>query len=103
MAKTGRTDIYADNAGVRVAERILCGLPRSAPGDEDVEIRAIGFLRPEQMVLGETPIFVLPRVTSTVQIGDGGRIGVSGVELAHPVGANLRYGGGRLAAASIRG
>ena len=42
-----------------------------------------------ELVLGAMAILVLPLVTSAIQVGDGGRIGMAGVEVADRIGAHL--------------
>ena len=86
VIQAGGADVNADDAGIGAAERILGGLPRSASGDEDIQVGAIRSFGPQQVVLGAMAILVLPLVTSAIQVGDGGRIGMAGVELAHRIG-----------------
>ena len=91
VIEAGRADVDADDAGVGLAERVLRGLPRSAAGDEDVQIGAVRLVGPQQVVLGAMAILVPPLVASAIEIGDGRRIGVAGVEVADGIGAHLGY------------
>src|SRR5262245_4072566 len=85
-----------------MTERILCGLPRSASGDEDIQIGAVFLVRPMQMVLGAIGILGLPGVTKTIQIFYRRRVGAPGIELAHRIGAEVRFARPRLALKSFR-
>src|SRR5262245_52168221 len=85
-----------------MTERILCGLPRSTSGDEDIQIGAVFLVRPMQMVLGAIGILGLPRVTKTIQIFYRWWVGVTSIELAHRIGADVRSARPRLALMSFR-
>src|SRR5688572_18936741 len=78
-----RTDVNADDARLRAAERILRRLPCAASGDENIEIGAVRLAGPEHVVLGTMAIGVLPLVTRAIEVRDRGRIRVPGVEIRH--------------------
>ena len=90
VIQAGRADVDAGDAGVGTAQRVLRGLPRSAPGDEDVQICAIRFVRPQQMMLGVMAIRISPLIASAIEVFDGWGIGVVRVELAHRIEAHIR-------------
>ena len=90
MIEAGRADVDADDARVGPTEGVFGGLPRAASGDEDIEIGAVRSVRPQQVVLGAMAVLVLPLVSSAIEVGDRGWIGVAGVELAHRIGAHVR-------------
>ena len=69
-----------------MTERVLCGLPRSASGDEDIEIGAIWFVRPQHMVFGMMDVLVLPHVASAIEDVYRGRVRMIGVELVDWIG-----------------
>jgi hypothetical protein len=87
VLETGRTDVNASDARSRVTERILCGLPRSAPGDEDIQIGAIRFVGPKQVIFGPLANFIAPLVASAIEIFYGWGIRMGRVELAYRIGA----------------
>jgi hypothetical protein len=68
-----------------VTERELCGLPRSATRDEDVEIGAIFLVGPQQVKLSTMDVFVLPHLTHAIEIFEWRRIRVIRVKLAYRV------------------
>src|SRR5262245_51152090 len=102
VLETGRADINTNHAGVGMTERILCGLPRSTSGDEDIQIGAVFLVRPMQMVLGAIGILGLPCVTKTIQIIYWWWVGEPSIELAHRIGADVRFARPRLALKSFR-
>src|SRR5262245_25965633 len=85
-----------------MTESILCGLPRSTSGDEDIQIGAVFLVRPMQIVLGAIGILGLPRVTKTIQIFYRRWVGMTSIELAHRIGADVRFAPSRLAPKSFR-
>src|ERR1051325_3415791 len=66
--ETCQADVNAGDACSRMAERELCSLPRSTSSHENIQIRAVFLLRPQQMELGAMDILVLPQVTRTIKI-----------------------------------
>jgi hypothetical protein len=84
-----RADVNANDTRGGPAEGVPGGLPRPASGDQDFRIGAKGSVRPQQVVLGAMAIFVPPLVTSPIQVGDRGRIWMTGIELAHRIGAQI--------------
>src|SRR4029453_6807349 len=79
-------DVDSDHAGIWPAERVFGGLPRSAPGDQDVERRTVRLAGPQQVEFGPMAVRVSPLVTRALQIGDRWGIGMAGVELADRIG-----------------
>ena len=75
-----RADVDRRHARLWPADRVLRRLERAAPGDEDVQIVAERACRPEQVELRAASIRALPVLTLTLEIGDGRRIGMAGVE-----------------------
>src|SRR4029079_8219421 len=72
-----------------MADRILRCLPRSASGDEYIQISAIRLFGPQQMMFRTMDILVPPHLASTVQVFDRWRKRVSGVEIANGIGVRL--------------
>ena len=64
-----------------MTECVLGGLPGAASGDENPQIRTIRPVRPQQVKFASVTIRVLPLVTCAIQIVDGRRIGMAGVEI----------------------
>ena len=85
-----RADVDADDESVWPAQRVPRGLPRSAAGNEDVEIGAIRCSRPEEVMLGAMTIGIAPLVARAIEVVDGRRIGVAGVELGDRVRGHAR-------------
>src|ERR1044072_4618211 len=94
MLETCRTYIDAYHAGFRMADRILRCLPRSASGDEHIEIGAVLLFGPQQMMFGAVDILIPPHIASTVQIFQGWRKRVTRVEVAD--GMSVRFSRFRL-------
>src|SRR6185369_18026224 len=90
MLETCRTDIHADHPGFGMTDRVLRCLPRSASGDEYIQIGAIFLFGPQQMMFGTVDILVAPHFASAVQVFDRWRKRVSGVEVANGIGVCLR-------------
>ena len=85
VLQAGRADVDAYDVRLRPAERVLRSLPRTATGDENVQIAAERLLRPEEMVLGAGAIRVAPLVSRAIEILDRRWIGMSRVELTHGI------------------
>src|SRR6185503_7529258 len=90
MLETCRTDVDTHHAGFGMADRILRRLPRSAPGDEYIQISAVFLFGPQQVMFGTMNILVPPHFAGTVQVFDGRRKWVTGVEVADGIGVRLR-------------
>ena len=80
VLETRRADVDRRHARLWPADRVLCRLERAAPGDQDVQIFPVFARGPEQVKLGAASIRALPVLTLTLEIGDGRRIGMAGVE-----------------------
>src|ERR1044072_8389241 len=89
MLETCRTYIDAYHAGFRMADRILRCLPRSASGDEHIEIGAVLLFGPQQMMFGAVDILIPPHIASTVQLFQGWRKRVTRVEVADGIGVRF--------------
>ena len=75
-----RADVNRRHARLWPADRVLRRLERAAPGDQDVQIFPVFARGPEQVKLGAASIRALPVLTLTLEISDGRRIGMAGVE-----------------------
>src|SRR6185369_14566515 len=75
----------------RVTERELCRLPRSTSGNENVKIRAIFLVGPEQMILGAMDVRVLPHLTNAIEVFERRWIRVFCVKLAYRVCDSFRF------------
>src|SRR4029434_2437948 len=78
-----RADVDADNVRLRPAESVLRRLPCAAAGDQNMEIGAIRRVGPEQVMLGPMTIGILPFLSRPIEVGDGWRIWVPGVEVGY--------------------
>src|SRR4029453_4529305 len=80
-----RADVDADNVRLRPAESVVRPLPGAAAGDQNIEIGAIRRVGPEQVMLGPMTIGILPFLSRPIEVGDGWRIWVPGVEVGYRV------------------
>src|SRR5262245_30768135 len=84
-------DVDAGDVRVRPAHCVLRGLPRSAAGDEDVQVGAERPRRPEQMELGAPTPLVPPLVTSPIEVRGGWRVRMARVERLDRVRRRRRH------------
>src|SRR5262245_14359100 len=75
-----RADVDTDDTCVGTTQRVLGCLPGTASSNEDVEIGAIRFGRPEQVMLRTVAIRIAPFVARAIEVLDRWRIGVTRVE-----------------------
>src|SRR6476660_545182 len=90
MLETCRTDIDTHHAGFGMADRILRCLPRSASGDEYIQIRAVFLFGPQQMMFGAVDVLVPPHLAGTVQVFNRWRKRMTSIEVADGIGIRLR-------------
>lgn len=81
VLETSRADVDGSHVRRGMAKCVLCGLPRSTSSVQNIEIGAIRFVRPHQMVLGMMDVLVLPKITSTIEILNRRREGMTRVKL----------------------
>ena len=87
-----RADVAADDVCVRVNDRVLGGLRRSASGNENVEICAVRPIGPQQVELGAMPVLIAPLVAGAVEVLHRRWIRMARVELADRIGVHARSG-----------
>ena len=90
MLDARRADVDADDAGIRAADGVLGRLLRATSRDENVQVATVRSMRPYQVILGAMANLVAPFIARAIQVGDGGWIGVPGVELGHRVRVHIR-------------
>src|SRR4051794_36918084 len=82
VLETRRADIDGNDARAGMTECELRRLPRSASGNQNVEVRAVFFARPKQMKLGAVDVRVLPQSNSAIEILEWRWVRMTRVKLA---------------------
>src|SRR5262245_8616409 len=86
-----RADIDANDGGVGSTQGVLGGLPGATSGNQNVQVCAVRPTGPHRVIFGTTAILVAPFVACAIQVGDGRRIRMPGVELGHGVRVHIRF------------
>ena len=86
-----RADIDGDDARAGMTECEFRGLPRSASGNEDIEVSAIFLVGPKQVKLGAVDIQVLPHIASAIEVLKRRWVGMTGVKLAYRICDSFRF------------
>jgi hypothetical protein len=81
-ADAGLADVDRDHLRVGPAYGVPGGLRCATAGHEDGKVVPIGFGRPEEVVVSETPMLIEPELSVRLKARDGPRIGIPVVEVA---------------------
>ena len=83
VADARRAQVDADDLALRLAQGVFGRLRGAAAGDQHVQVRAVGLLRPVQVEVRAAPALILPAPAVAVQVFHRRRIRMRVVEGLH--------------------